>query len=64
MDYGERASEQARNDERRAAARQNSYGSGSRGLMDKKKSTRMCVGFIIIVIIAIIALVILGTSLY
>jgi hypothetical protein len=63
MDYGERASEQARNDERRAAARQNSYGSGRSGPVDKKKNARMCIGFIIIVILAVVALVILGVSL-
>jgi len=30
MDYGERATEQTSDDERRAAARQDSYGSGGR----------------------------------
>ena len=63
MDYGERATEQARADERRAAARQDSYGSGGSGPVDKKKQTRICVGFIIIVILAVVALVILGVSL-
>lgn len=62
MGNGESPYERALDDERRAAARSNPYDSARSGTWDKKKSNRMSILFIIIVIIAVGGIVAWGLS--